>query len=152
MGMFDTIHLKVSIPDDIPYIIPPEWGFQTKSMDSQLLSYEIRNDGLYKRHDHYEDDPTEMYWDPLLEEDVFKSRFVHTTYSKVEDFHGDITLYSSFKVDDDSRVWIELNARFTDGIFTRLTTVRCSVYENSRNVTYTDDDPIIPKKGQLDDL
>jgi len=39
----------------------------------------------------------------------------------VEDYHGDIVFYGGKPLDEETKVWRDYTARFTDGVLTRLT-------------------------------
>jgi hypothetical protein len=112
MGMFDYIRCEYPLPD-------PEYqdlDYQTKSLDRQLNSYTITEDGrLLWHYVQYEIIP-EHQREPPLSPPVFRE--VEGSREDIEMlFHGTINFYMTYPEDmkDDEYEWVEYQACFTHG-------------------------------------
>jgi len=120
MGMFDTVIHEDDLPDEIPYNIPLERrDFQTKSMESMMGTYVLRDGRLLLRSAIMEDtNKVDEFMTKMMgkeDEPIYERRLVDYEYEDT-DYHGDIELHTFFDLDDEQvRVWLQLEARFTEG-------------------------------------
>ncbi len=128
MGMFDTVFCKVPLPtnseegDNFDFT-QHEWEnreFQTKDLECVMFEYEIREDGLWRRHVEYDSReltaeeqeevssiPWAVNWH--LEE---KS----SEWKKEEEFSGYVSFYDYVRSDEgDEDLWVDFKAHFKDG-------------------------------------
>jgi len=116
MGMFDVIRVEVPMPDTGE--VPVGLDYQTKCLDNTLDGYVIAADNrLYRESWEFE---------YIKDETHFGGGYlqkIEGTYKRtlVEDYHGDIVFYGGKPLDEETKVWRDYTARFTDGVLTRLT-------------------------------
>ncbi len=96
MGMFDTIEVRVPLPDGWD---PTGKELQSKSLDCLLDHYTITEGGLLLRREGWlrQENP---WLDPVEE---------------IVPFHGDIVFYGTEDYPRIDSTWHEYVARFTDG-------------------------------------
>jgi hypothetical protein len=96
MGMFDTLNINPSmlpITEVEDYIKLSKETYQTKSLERQLLTYRIKQDGYLEYKNTYaETSPSE--------------------WSRVESINGTVIFYTSI---DESSEWFEFIATFING-------------------------------------
>lgn len=146
MGLYDDIRCYAKLPDDLPYNIPEDARWQTKSLDSTMDHYTIAWTGeLTVGMSKWEDDPEEIdeHWSKLLKRRVPKKNLVEAWEEPVL-YHGDIRFYNSFYCpEEDKHYHIELNARFTEGLLDRIWT--CEIREiNAPNRVHLVDGEFVP--------
>lgn len=107
MGMFDTIKVKVMLPE---YSSVTDEKFQTKSFNCLMQNYVITENGqLYREEWDYEwiEDETR----PIIKGYI---KQIEGTYRReyLTDYHGDVIFYSG---ENKKVMWRDYHARFTDG-------------------------------------
>lgn len=125
--MHDEITVEYPLPPS-GYRVLPGHTFQTKSFEGLLQKYTLTADGRLVLHrERWEEVPEEerrFYgtprWDTPLGKWFGSMRAVPVGDEEVP-HHGDARFYDSFRVEGEegARVWIEYEARFTEGILSR---------------------------------
>jgi hypothetical protein len=103
MGMFDELTIDYPLPD----IGTVDWKFQTKSFENELAHYHITTDG-----------ELQLLVRGWLGEWEAVDRIPVTLYG--EPYHGYVEFHD---LHDDTGVWYQFRAKFTDGKLVRIDTV-----------------------------
>lgn len=140
MGMFDNIKCKKKLP------LTPElktfgikWdevNFQTKDIDNCLCNYVITKRGeLLEEHVEYEytyytedEKKHKDYkpWNIVKEQKIIKQEMIKLN------FHGKITFYETFEINDKESMWVDFTAYFIYGKLDKIELSKVDKYANKK--------------------
>ena len=140
MGMFSYIKCKKELPltEEVKNL-SEKWGeveFQTKDLDNCLESYIISEDGdlleevVEYEYTYYTEEEQKKQkhrpWGVIKDQKIVKQE------TKMVDFHGKITFYETFDLNDKDSVWLDFNAYFVYGKLDKLELAKVEKYENRK--------------------
>ena len=138
--MFSYIKCKKNLPltEEIKNL-SDKWGdiqFQTKDLDNCLESYIISEDGdlleevVEYEYTYYTEEEKKQKdhkpWNIVKDQKIVKQE------TKKVDFHGKITFYETFDIDDQESIWVDFDAYFVYGKLDKLELAKVEKYENRK--------------------
>ena len=140
MGMFSYIKCKKNLPltEEVKNL-SDKWGevqFQTKDLDNCLESYIISEDGdlleevtEYEYSYYTEEEQKKQKHRPWS---VIKDQKIVKQETKKVDFHGKITFYETFDLNDEESIWLDFNAYFVYGKLDKIELAKSEKYGNRK--------------------
>jgi hypothetical protein len=140
MGMFSYIKCKKELPltDELKGL-SVKWNetqFQTKDLDNCLETYTISEDGelleevIEYEYTYYTEEEKKQKdhksWSIVKDQKIVKQE------TKKVDFHGKITFYETFDLNDKESIWVDFNAYFVYGKLDKLELAKVEKYENRK--------------------
>ena len=140
MGMFSYIKCKKELPlTDELKSLSVKWNetqFQTKDLDNCLENYIISEDGElleevieYEYTYYTEEEKKQKDHKPW---NIVKDQKITKQETKKIDFHGKITFYETFDLNDQEDVWVDFDAYFIYGKLDKLELAKVEKYENRK--------------------
>jgi hypothetical protein len=140
MGMFSYIKCKKELPltDELKGLSVKwcETQFQTKDMDNCLETYIISEDGelleevIEYEYTYYTEEEKKQKdhktWSIIKDQKIVKQE------TKKVDFHGKITFYETFDLNDQESIWVDFDAYFVYGKLDKLQLAKVEKYENRK--------------------
>jgi hypothetical protein len=141
MGMFSHIKCKKELPlTDELKSLSVSWNeteFQTKDLDNCLEYYTISEDGdlleevTEYEYTYYTEEEKKQKdhkpWSIIKDQKIIKQEI------KKIDFHGKITFYESFELNDQESIWVDFNAYFIYGKLDKIELAKIEKYESNNN-------------------
>lgn len=141
MGMFSYIKCKKELPltDELKNL-SAKWNelqYQTKDLDNCLETYIISEDGelleevieyeyTYFTKEERNNNKNIRPWDIIKDEKIIKQE------TKKIDFHGKITFYETFDLNDQESVWVDFDAYFIYGKLDKIELSKVKKHENRK--------------------
>ncbi len=138
--MFSYIKCKKELPltDELKGL-SVKWNetqFQTKDLDNCLETYTISEDGelleevIEYEYTYYTEEEKKQKdhksWSIVKDQKIVKQE------TKKVDFHGKITFYETFDLNDKESIWVDFNAYFVYGKLDKLELAKVEKYENRK--------------------
>lgn len=138
--MFSYIKCKKELPltDELKGLSVKwcETQFQTKDMDNCLETYIISEDGelleevIEYEYTYYTEEEKKQKdhktWSIIKDQKIVKQE------TKKVDFHGKITFYETFDLNDQESIWVDFDAYFVYGKLDKLQLAKVEKYENRK--------------------
>lgn len=139
MGMFSYIKCNKELPlNEELKNLSVKWNeveFQTKDLDNCLETYIISDDGslleeeIEYEYTYYTEEEKKLNksirpWDMVKDQKIIKKE------TKKLDFHGKITFYESFNLNENESVWVDFVAYFIYGKLDKIEIAKIEKYEN----------------------
>jgi hypothetical protein len=140
MGMFSYIKCKRELPlTDELKSLSVKWDelpYQTKDLDNCLENYIISEDGelleevIEYEYTYYTEEEKKQkdhkVWNIVKDQKIVKQE------TKKVDFHGKITFYETFDLNDLESIWVDFDAYFVYGKLDKLELAKVEKYENRK--------------------
>jgi len=140
MGMFSYIKCKKELPlTDELKSLSVKWDelpYQTRDLDNCLENYIISEDGelleevIEYEYTYYTEEEKKQkdhkVWNIVKDQKIVKQE------TKKVDFHGKITFYETFDLNDLESIWVDFDAYFVYGKLDKLELVKVEKYENRK--------------------
>ena len=138
--MFSYIKCKKELPlTDELKSLSVKWDevqYQTKDMDNCLETYIISEDGelleevIEYEYTYYTEEEKKQKdhkpWNIVKDQKIIKQE------TKKVDFHGKITFYDTFNLNDQQDIWVDFDAYFIYGKLDKLELAKVEKYENRK--------------------
>jgi len=138
--MFSYIKCKKELPltDELKGLSVKwcETQFQTKDLDNCLDTYIISEDGelleevIEYEYTYYTEEEKKQKdhktWSIIKDQKIIKQE------TKKVDFHGKITFYETFDLNDQESIWVDFDAYFVYGKLDKLELAKVEKYENRK--------------------
>lgn len=138
--MFSYIKCKKELPltDELKGLSVKwcETQFQTKDLDNCLDTYIISEDGelleevIEYEYTYYTEEEKKQKdhktWSIIKDQKIIKQE------TKKVDFHGKITFYETFDLNDQESIWVDFDAYFIYGKLDKLELAKVEKYENRK--------------------
>ena len=138
--MFSYIKCKKELPlTDELKSLSVKWNetqFQTKDLDNCLENYIISEDDelleevIEYEYTYYTDEERKQKdhkpWSTIKDQKIIKQE------TKNVDFHGKITFYEKFDINDQESIWVDFDAYFIYGKLDKLELAKVEKYENRK--------------------
>jgi hypothetical protein len=140
MGMFSYIKCTKELPlTDELKSLSVKWNeaeFQTKDLDNCLENYIISEDGelleevIEYEYTYYTEEEKKQKdhkpWNIVKDKKIIKQE------TEKVDFHGKITFYETFDLNDLESIWVDFHAYFVYGKLDKLELAKVEKYENRK--------------------
>lgn len=140
MGMFSYIKCEKELPltDELKsYSVKwDEAQFQTKDLDNCLENYIISEDGdlleevIEYEYTYYTEEEKKQKdhkpWNIVKDQKIIKQEI------KKVDFHGKITFYDTFNINDEEDIWVDFDAYFIYGKLDKIELAKVEKYLNRK--------------------
>jgi hypothetical protein len=140
MGMFSYIKCKKELPlTDELKSLSVKWDelqYQTKDLDNCLENYIISEDGelleevIEYEYTYYTEEEKKQKdhkpWNIVKDKKIIKQE------TEKVDFHGKITFYETFDLNDLESIWVDFHAYFVYGKLDKLELAKVEKYENRK--------------------
>ena len=138
--MFSYIKCKKELPltDELKGL-SVKWNelqYQTKDLDNCLETYIISEDGelleevIEYEYTYYTEEEKKQKdhkpWNIVKDQKIIKQK------TKKVDFHGKITFYETFDINDQESIWVDFDAYFIYGKLDKLELAKVEKYENRK--------------------